>query len=45
MISCLGWSADEIQSMRRELDVRSRSQGGKVGRYWWSFPRQPPARR
>jgi radical SAM superfamily enzyme YgiQ (UPF0313 family) len=45
MISCLGWSADEIQSMRRELDARSRSQGGKVGRYWWSFPRQPPVRR
>ena len=45
MISCLGWSAEAIQAMRTELDGRSRRLGGKVGRYWWSFPRQSSARR
>lgn len=39
MVSCLGWSEDEIGSMRSELDRRARSHGGKLGRYWWSFPR------
>jgi radical SAM superfamily enzyme YgiQ (UPF0313 family) len=39
MISCLGWSAEALASMRRELDQRARSSGGKVGRFWWAMPR------
>jgi len=38
MISCLGWSADAVASMRAELDDRARKAGGKIGRFWWSFP-------
>ena len=45
MISCLGWSEAAIGGMRDELARRSRRLGGKVGRYWWSFPRQGAARR
>ena len=40
MISCLGWSEQEILSMRDELDHESFVNGGKEGRYWWSFPRK-----
>ena len=43
MTSCLGWSESEITAMRGELDRRARAHGGKVGKYWWSFPR--PSRR
>jgi radical SAM superfamily enzyme YgiQ (UPF0313 family) len=39
MISCLGWSAEALTAMRAELDGRARAVGGKVGRFWWSFPR------
>jgi radical SAM superfamily enzyme YgiQ (UPF0313 family) len=42
MISCRGWSEDAIGGMRTELDRRARSSGGKLGRYWWSFPRPQP---
>ncbi len=38
MISCLGWSQDEILGMRDELSQKTRLMGGKVGSYWWSFP-------
>lgn len=40
MTSCLGWSAEALGAMRDELSRRARRLGGKVGRYWWSFPRQ-----
>lgn len=43
MISCLGWSAEAIAAMRAELDGRARAAGGKVGRFWWSFPRHSHA--
>lgn len=39
MISCLGWSAEQLAGMRAELERRARGAGGKVGRFWWSFPR------
>ena len=38
MISCLGWSADDIRQMRARLDHETASAGGKSGSYWWSFP-------
>ena len=38
MISCLGWSQEEIWSMRAELAQRALSTGGRAGDYWWSFP-------
>jgi radical SAM superfamily enzyme YgiQ (UPF0313 family) len=40
MKSCFGWSADAIGLMRDELDRRASRLGGKIGRYWWAFPRQ-----
>lgn len=40
MISCLGWSEEQILAMREELDYKARVSGGKAGRYWWSFPRR-----
>jgi radical SAM superfamily enzyme YgiQ (UPF0313 family) len=43
MISCLGWSEEDIAGMRRELDRRARTVGGKQGLYWWAFPGQRPA--
>jgi radical SAM superfamily enzyme YgiQ (UPF0313 family) len=43
MISCLGWSEDDVKEMRGELDRRSRAKDGKRGEYWWSFPRPQPA--
>ncbi len=43
MISCAGWSADQILEMRSLLDHESLGCGGKAGKYWWSFP--PPAAR
>ena len=43
MISCLGWSAEAVAAMRAELDTRARTAGGKVGRFWWSFPRHSRA--
>jgi radical SAM superfamily enzyme YgiQ (UPF0313 family) len=43
MISCLGWSAEAVATMRAELDTRARIAGGKVGRFWWSFPRHSRA--
>jgi radical SAM superfamily enzyme YgiQ (UPF0313 family) len=39
MVSCLGWSEEDITMMRAELDRRARGRRGKLGRYWWSFPR------
>ena len=39
MKSCFGWSDDAIYAMRDELDRCTRRAGGKVGRFWWSFPR------
>jgi radical SAM superfamily enzyme YgiQ (UPF0313 family) len=39
MISCLGWSAQALEDMRAELDGRARAAGGKVGKFWWSMPR------
>jgi len=41
MISCLGWSEEDILSMRAELDLAAASCGGKSGKYWWSFPPKP----
>jgi radical SAM superfamily enzyme YgiQ (UPF0313 family) len=38
MTSCLGWSGEAIQAMRQELTQRTRAAGGRIGRYWWSFP-------
>jgi radical SAM superfamily enzyme YgiQ (UPF0313 family) len=38
MESCLGWSRDDILSMRNELAQRGTLAGGKVGSWWWSFP-------
>jgi radical SAM superfamily enzyme YgiQ (UPF0313 family) len=43
MISCLGWSAKAVASMRAELDQRARASGGKVGRFWWAMPRRASA--
>jgi radical SAM superfamily enzyme YgiQ (UPF0313 family) len=43
MISCLGWSAEAVAAMRAELDTRARAAGGKVGRFWWSFPQHSRA--
>ena len=43
MISCLGWSAEALASMRAELDQRARAAGGKVGRFWWAMPRRAAA--
>jgi radical SAM superfamily enzyme YgiQ (UPF0313 family) len=43
MISCLGWSAPELAAMRAELEERARAAGGKIGRFWWSFPRHSRA--
>ena len=40
MTSCLGWSAEGLAAIRDELTRRARRLGGKVGQYWWSFPRQ-----
>jgi radical SAM superfamily enzyme YgiQ (UPF0313 family) len=40
MISCQGWSAEAVASMRSELDQRARAAGGKVGRFWWAMPRR-----
>ncbi len=39
MESCLGWSRDDILSMRQELSQRAALAGGRVGTWWWSFPR------
>jgi radical SAM superfamily enzyme YgiQ (UPF0313 family) len=41
MISCLGWSEQDILAMRAELDAATASSGGKSGKYWWSLPRRP----
>jgi radical SAM superfamily enzyme YgiQ (UPF0313 family) len=38
MESCLGWSRDDILSMRNELAQRTVLAGGRVGNWWWSFP-------
>jgi radical SAM superfamily enzyme YgiQ (UPF0313 family) len=43
MISCLGWSAAALAAMRAELGARARAAGGKVGRFWWSFPKHSRA--
>jgi radical SAM superfamily enzyme YgiQ (UPF0313 family) len=43
MISCLGWSAEALAAMRAELGARARAGGGKVGRFWWSFPKHSRA--
>jgi radical SAM superfamily enzyme YgiQ (UPF0313 family) len=43
MISCLGWSAEALAAMRAELDGRASAANGKVGRFWWSFPRHSRA--
>lgn len=40
MRSCLGWSTEAINAMRAELNRRALGLGGKVGRFWWSFPRR-----
>ena len=42
MTSCLGWSADDIQSTRAELTRAARRAGGKAGDFWWSFPSRQP---
>jgi radical SAM superfamily enzyme YgiQ (UPF0313 family) len=39
MISCLGWSEEDIRSMRGELAAATAACGGRAGDYWWSFPR------
>lgn len=44
MTSCLGWSAEDIRSMRAELDERIVRAGGKAGEFWWAFPMQGSAR-
>jgi len=44
MTSCVGWSADDILSMRAELDARVMRAGGKSGEFWWAFPMQGAAR-
>lgn len=38
MISCLGWSSEDIQQMRKHLARETATAGGKSGDYWWSFP-------
>lgn len=38
MTSCLGWSEEDVASMRVELDREAAKSGGKAGKYWWSFP-------
>jgi radical SAM superfamily enzyme YgiQ (UPF0313 family) len=40
MESCLGWSEEDILTMRAELDSATEASGGKAGKYWWSFPRR-----
>jgi len=39
MTSCLGWSEDDILSMRQHMERLSVSRGGKSGHFWWSIPR------
>ncbi len=38
MISCWGWSRDDIQRERERLSTMARESGGDTGRFWWSFP-------
>ncbi len=40
MISCLGWSVNDIVTTRGELKRRARAMGGTLGQYWWSFPHE-----
>jgi radical SAM superfamily enzyme YgiQ (UPF0313 family) len=40
MISCLGWTEEDILAMRADLDRQTAACGGKSGGYWWSFPRR-----
>jgi radical SAM superfamily enzyme YgiQ (UPF0313 family) len=39
MISCMGWSAEDLVDMRAELAQETAACGGRAGDYWWSFPR------
>jgi radical SAM superfamily enzyme YgiQ (UPF0313 family) len=43
MISCLGWTRDQLLAMRGELTDRTTQMGGKAGDFWWSFPAKRPA--
>lgn len=40
MISCLGWSRQDILATRAELARETAACGGRAGDYWWSFPRR-----
>lgn len=42
MISCRGWSREDLQGMRAELTERALKAGGRVGSLWWSFPPRRP---
>jgi radical SAM superfamily enzyme YgiQ (UPF0313 family) len=42
MISCTGWSRDDLLAMRAELTGRAKRVGGKAGDFWWSFPARQP---
>jgi radical SAM superfamily enzyme YgiQ (UPF0313 family) len=43
MISCDGWSEDDVQETRRLLAQETTRCGGTSGQFWWSFP--PPVAR
>jgi radical SAM superfamily enzyme YgiQ (UPF0313 family) len=38
LLSCQGWSVDQVQEMRTELTQSALAAGGTAGNYWWFFP-------
>ena len=38
--SCQGWSADELRETRAWIEGEARAAGGRVGNYWYMFPRR-----
>lgn len=45
MISCAGWSADQLRETRAYVTEEARAAGGSSGDYWFHFPRQETASR
>jgi len=41
MISCLGWTAEDIQEVRDDLTREALATGGGAGSFWWFLP--PPS--
>lgn len=38
MVSCLGWSAEDIRDMQHELSEGALRAHGVAGEFWWAFP-------